>query len=170
MLFIKKTKNPINRKKNRVKVIKYNAVDKDVQTMFQSLNFLQNMLLCSKYSIRNNFIYKNMMSDRLVGLCGPIVIFVINVNRTYWLNIDRKTQLMYAHLDSLYITSYFDILFYTFGFLMYYILMVVQTNRNIQFVLDYQKVHRFVKSRMQFKKYIFWNWLSVFTMIFSSSS
>lgn len=122
-----------------MKVLK-NAVEKDIQSLFFRLNLMQNIMLFPKYSIRDHFIYPNSMLFKFIGLCAAIFYSAMGALRIYGFHNDETIRL---HFEELYMASYFDFLFYGYGYFMIFILNVVQTNTNVKFVLNYQKIHRF---------------------------
>ena len=134
-----------------------NFVDNDVQSMLLPLNLTQNMLLCPKYRIKNNFIHPNNLTSILMTLCGGvisilltcyriIVIFSFEIEEMYWM--------------MLYISAYADLLFYCVGFIVNYVANVWQTKRNMALVLQIQNINRCLKEKSYHKRFMIGNWFN----------
>lgn len=142
-----------------------NAVDKDIQSTLSPLNLMQNVIHCSKYRLRDNFITEHTTCYKLVATCASLVYFAAYINRAYSLHFDKPVRL---YFNFLYILSFTDIFFYGIGIAMNFIISVVKTQENIRFVLTYQEVHRILKygSENNPKQFVIWHWMSLL-MIFS---
>ena len=141
----------------RVTVLLDNFVDKDIQSMLLPLNLMQNMLFYPKYRIKDNFIYPNSMVLKLVSFC--VMIFSITFYCYHIYDHHFNTNLR-QYLNISYITSYFDLILYSIGFVINYNINVLQTNANISFVMNIQKVHRFLNEKPLYKRFVIWNWIS----------
>ena len=68
---------------------------------------------------------------------------------------------------SIYYTSFvaisinFDCIFYCSGFVLDFVLNIMQAKKNIQFVLTFQEIHRFLNNETDFNQFVIWNWVLV---------
>lgn len=159
MKFLNSHYNPRTKK---AQLVFNKKIDKDIQSIFFPLNLFHNIMLCPKYSIRNNFIYPNSAKFKLLGLFAAFLYSAILAYRTYKYH---TLEIMQSHFNFAYISTYFDILFYTYGHFMNFVLSVLKTKRNISFVLKYQKVHRFFNTSAHFPSLSLWNWIGVLFVI-----
>lgn len=159
---MKSTERPFNWRRHKVKQYFNKSIDKNIQSILLPLNLLHNIMLCPKYAITNNNIHPNSLKFKLIGLCAAVFYSVIIGYRTYEYH---SNELLRSNFNFAYTLTYFDILFYTYSHFMNFILSVMQTKRNIIFVLNYQKVHRFFDTSTYFPSIQFWNWFSVLLII-----
>ncbi|PZC77084.1 hypothetical protein B5X24_HaOG200734 [Helicoverpa armigera] len=132
-----------------------NIVDKDIQSMLLPLNLMHYIMCCPRYHIKNNLIIPNGLISHCVSIIGTIVFIALLCYRTYVLSSEYT-----AMFDVLvYYYSYYDIVYYTFGLTMGCTLSIIQTKKNVEFVLIFQKVHRFLNDETSFKNLIVFNWI-----------
>ena len=155
-----------NRRKNyRYNIPLDNMVDKDVQAMLLPLNLMHNILMCPKYRIKDDSIYPNTLAVKLIGLCGTIVAISSFLYRAYALFVGKTIR---KYISLTFINAVVDVLLYSCGFTINYVINVLQTKRNISFVLKFQDVHRFLNKKKTFNCFIIRNWVSViFVMSFN---
>lgn len=149
-----------SRRSNTEEVLLDNIVDKDIQSMLFPLNILQNITLCPKYCLRDDFITPHTTIYTVVSLCAAYI--AIYVYRAYSVQNNEKILVYFNFLN---IFTIIDVFFYSIGIIMNFIVNVVQTQQHIRFVLIYQDIHRFLNSGIQkqnkLKRFIIWNWISL---------
>lgn len=138
------------------------SLDKDVQSMFLSLNFMTNILLCPKFSIKNNFIKPNSRLSSFISVISTALFCFLFFFSCFPYMFYSKIQ--FDSIESF--TTLLDSIFYGSGFIMNCILCVIRTNRNVQFVLYFQHLHRCLDDSTGFKRFIKLNWF-IFTFILS---
>lgn len=142
----------INNRKRKLEKID-NVIDKDVQSMFLPLNIFQNIILCSKYCIKDGVITLNTSLRNFISLLGTILLCALFTYRIYFLFVLN---------DTMYFSSYFDCIYYCFGFVMNSFINFVQTKNNIAFVLSFQSIHRFLNDKTSFKRFVIQSWAIIF--------
>lgn len=157
-MFLKKIRNWMIQRKTRV--LMKNTVDKDLQTMLLPLNLIPNIMLSPKYSIRKNLIKPNSIAFHVAGFCAVFIYTSFYVYRIYYINVEIPMNFTAPN-----ICCYFDVFFYFYGFFMCFVVSVMKTRTNIEFVLNYQEVHTFFGSRTNIKNFSLWNWISVILII-----
>ena len=164
MKSVREKKHWFKRKSCYVSAPLDDLVDKDVQALLFPLNLMQNIVIYPKYRIKNNFIYPNSRPAKFVSLCFMILSIFIFSYRVYELHVSLPVR---SFINIAYITSYFDVIFYSIGFVINYVGNVMRTKRNIMFVLKIQDVHRFLNNDIYFKRFTICNWTSA-VVIFGS--
>ena len=134
-----------------------NFIDNDVQSMLLPLNLTQNILLCPKYRIKNNFIHPNNLTSMVVTLCGGILSISLMCYRIY---VFYGFEIAKTYWKMLYISACADLLFYCVGFIVNYVANVRQTKRNLELVLKIQDVHRCLNKKSYSKRFIIGNWFN----------
>lgn len=61
--------------------------------------------------------------------------------------------------------SFYNCVFNCFGFAMNFVTGIIHTNDNIQMLLAFQKIHRFLKNDDSLHNIIIWNWFFVIVVI-----
>ncbi|XP_026728136.1 uncharacterized protein LOC113494146 [Trichoplusia ni] len=160
-LFLKKKNNQNTRNDiTVVEVMLNNLVDKDIQSLLLPLNFATNIILCPKYRIKDNFITPNQFVYTITAILVACAVASFFIYRLYILvNVMRIVTIVYFELI-------FDVCFYVIGFIFTFILNVIQSNRNINFILTYQDVHRYLKMGGSMKRFVFWSWMTIYTSSF----
>lgn len=130
--------------------------------MLFPLNLIPNIVLCPKYSIRKYFITPNPM---LVQVVGFFVTFIYAACYAYRAYDGYTDKLLKIYFPALYMNCFFDALFYFYGFLMNFVVSVIQSKFNIEFVLNYQEIHVFFVTRNYFRNFILWNWISIIFVV-----
>ena len=135
-----------------------NVVDKDVQSLLLPLNLMQYFSFCPKYRIKNNVITSNGVISNFVSLTVTLTFLLSFVFRTY------KVELVHKDAGApkfFYITSYYDAVYYCFGLCMNFVIGIIQSKKSVQFVLTFQRVHRFLNNESYFNQFMIWNWICV---------
>lgn len=140
-----------------------NKIDKDVQSMLQPLNLMNNILLFPKYRIKNNFINSNSFISYTVTLCYIIISSAVFIYRIY---VIHSNEFVRKFMNTIYLCSYFDFFAFSVGAIMNLIINVLQTKIFILFVLKIQDIHR-VLNDTKFKHFSIRNWISVIYMLCS---
>ena len=140
-----------------------NVVDKDVQSMILPLNILQNIFFYPKYRIKDNFINPNSFSSKLVSMLGMIAFSFLFLYRVFEIH---HNKIIRTKANIVYLSSYFDFISNSLGFILNYTINVVFTKRNVSFVLKIQDVHRFLKDETYVRHFVKWNWISGFLIFF----
>ena len=143
-----------------IKLISNRTVDKDVQSMFFPLNLMHFIILCPKYRIKHDIITPNSLISVFVSMIMTLIAILTFVHSSYviTLNIsDHASVFLY----------WFNCAFVCFGFALNFMIGLNLTKSNVQFVLMFQKVHRFINNQSGFNQIIIWTWIIVI-MVFSS--
>ncbi|XP_050552137.1 uncharacterized protein LOC126911097 [Spodoptera frugiperda] len=114
----------------RSEVLLDNFIERDLQSAFKPLHYMQSLLICSKYSIRDNFITSNTFMYDFIGIFGFIVCRSINLYNLVILMGDWKSTEYLFNWSGL-----FDYASYTFGFLLNYYINIKFCDDNILMVL-----------------------------------
>lgn len=130
-------------------------VDKDVQWMFRPLNLMQYLMFCPKYRIKNDWITPNSMISNLISmLVTKLFLFMLLYS---YIAVDRASFGLPAFIK---FSTFNDLLLYGCGFFMNFVIGVIQTRKNIHFVLTFQKVHRFLNDGTNVNHFVIGNWIS----------
>ena len=157
-------------KKYPVKLISNDAVDKDVQSMLLPLNLMHNIIFCPKYRIKDNVITPNSFITNFFAMIATLVYIFTFVHCTYLVTVNKE---IHTRSTFMYYIPFYNCFFYSFGLSMNFVNGVIRTKSNIQFVLMFQKVHRFINNESGFKHIIIWSWiiflevLSIYTIVFT---
>ena len=122
---------------SRVENLFNNVIDKDLQSMLLPLNLLQTIVFYPKYCISNNNITRNGRKSKILSLSATILFILIKCHDLF----DKKSQ---NFIPMTIILSKSDFLLFSIGFIINFILCVLDTEKNIQFVLKFQDVHRYI--------------------------
>lgn len=129
-------------------------VDKDVQSMLRSLNLMTNILFCPKFSIENNVIKPN---SRLSNFISFIATVSLCVTYNFFLFPPLGNQIN-SHFFEIFIMI-LDCIFYEIGFIVNFFFCIILSNKNVQFVLYFQSLHKFINNSADFNRFILWNWI-----------
>lgn len=157
----------VTKRKPHVKNIVDKAVDKDLQSMLFPLNLMQYVMFCPKYSIENNIITPNGLIITFVSMIATLTFILLFFYRTVMLIFYRD---FIGKTEFLYVTSLYDTFFYCSGFIINFVFGVIHTKKSVDFVLTFQKVHRFLTSEASFNRFIVWNWVTVIVALTGHSS
>lgn len=139
-----------------------NRIDKDVQSIFWPLNFMQIILLNPKYQVKNNIIAPNNYINNVFLISGFITCIVTSIYRIIETVFDEN---LIRYSDSNYYfylsASIFDFSVRFSGFIMNFILNFGKTKKHVLVALYFQEVHRFIKNENSNKRFILISWLSV---------
>ena len=141
-----------------VKIISIFTVDEDVQSMLLPFNLMEHITFSPKYTIKDNVITPNSLKSYLVSMIGTLIFISVLINRTY------KIVFYYDYFGRHFILSSigcFDCIFYCFGVIMNFVNGIILTEKSIEFVFTFQKVHRFLNNDTSFKRFIIWSWINV---------
>ena len=150
-----------NKKTCSIKLISNTTVDKDVQSMFLPLSLMHFIMLCPKYHIKNDIITSNSHISVFISMTATLMVILTFVHSAYVITINMSSDHTVVFL------FWFNCTFVCLGFALNFMIGVILTNRNVQFVLMLQKVHRFINNQSSFKHIIIWTWIIVI-MVFSS--
>lgn len=151
-----------NIQKTRVKNYLNNVVDIDVQSMLLPLNLMQYIMFCPKYRIINDCITPNSFISNVISIIVTLVFILLLV--ICFLNSIYFYKRVYASTFG-YMSSYFDIFFYSFGLTINCVLGIIQSRKSTKFVICIQNVHRFIKNESILKHLIIWNWIIVVVVL-----
>uniref|UniRef100_A0A2H1W7R4 SFRICE008188.2 n=1 Tax=Spodoptera frugiperda TaxID=7108 RepID=A0A2H1W7R4_SPOFR len=149
-----------NKNKYQNNVNSNNFIDKDVQRILQFLNILQRATFCPKYSIKNNYIVPNSYISIIFSIIGMFLLSMLLISRSYYLISEHFVLPVTSFITK---GLYFDSIYYPFGFFINFLNGIIQSRNNINFVLTFQKVHRFLNTSP--KHFIIWNWLSAASIV-----
>ncbi|PZC73336.1 hypothetical protein B5X24_HaOG200860 [Helicoverpa armigera] len=134
-----------------------NLVDKDVQSMLLPLNLMQYIAFCPKYCIKNNFISINSLFSNFISFCGLLIFLSSFLYR----NTLIAQSLGHSFTVFMYITAYFDFVYYCCGYVMNFIVGIMQTKNSVNFVLTFQNIHRFLNNETYSRNFKVLNWIIV---------
>lgn len=129
-------------------------VDKDVQSVLFPLNLAQQLTLYPKYWIINDHIKPNRFISNLVSLIGTIIFVFIISYPVYTLLFYSNTLTLTSFT---LISSYYDVVFYSLGFIINFIVSISHTKNALSFVFIFQNVHRFLNNINFTRAFIIWN-------------
>ncbi|PZC73335.1 hypothetical protein B5X24_HaOG200859 [Helicoverpa armigera] len=135
-----------------------NVVDKDVQSILLPLNLLQLLTFCPKYRIKNNVVYPNSLIAISIIVIATSIFVLSFVYRSYYL-LSANVLPWFSDFS-----VYFDVIFYSIGFIMNCFFIIVQSKQNVQFVLIFQSLHSFLKET-NLKNLVIWNWVFVILVL-----
>ncbi|PZC77049.1 hypothetical protein B5X24_HaOG200698 [Helicoverpa armigera] len=136
-------------------------IDRDVQKMYQPLNLMQQLTLNPKYQIKAGFIKPNNVKSILLSFCGLISYVGVSIYRVWELATDENMQ-RYTPIKFLNFATLIDASFNSTGYIMNFILPIIEVKQNITFILTFQEIHRFIH-KTDNCKIIVNNWISVIT-------
>ena len=131
-----------------------NTVDDDVKSMLASLDILQYVMFCPKYRIKNNVIAPNSLISNFISMIGTVIYIFAFILCSYMV-ILNKESLQYT--TTVYMSYFYDCVIYCIGFLVNFVSGITQSKNSIQFVLIFQKVHRFFNNDERVRHFIAWN-------------
>lgn len=154
----------------RVGIVLNELIDKDLQSMILPLNLMQMILMNPKYRIKNEMITPNNLFNKFVLLFGTITFIYAYVYRV--IHETDENLKIYQFVNFQHIATCYDLCYYCVGFVMNFLVNLLQTRKNVTLILTIQKVHRFLNDKTKFKSFINGNWIIVaiifgFYVIFS---
>ena len=155
-------KNRNIRRINPVKLVSNDTVDKDVQSMLLPLNLMQNIIFYPKYRIKNGVITPNSLFSKIVSMIATLVFIFGFVHFSYTALTTLKGL---GHPTFMHVVSCYNCIFYCFGVVLNFMIELFRTKRNVQFVLKFQKVHRFINNQSGFNNIIIWTWIIVIVIL-----
>ena len=144
-------------------------VDKDVQSLLWPLNLMQCIMFYPKYRIKNDLITPNSQISNFISMIATIVFSSLF---SYTSFSENPESLGFPTFTL--IANFNNSLLFGFGFCMNFVIEVIQTKNNVQFVLTFQNVHRFLNKGANVNHFIIGNWilgimaLSYYVIIFTS--
>ncbi|PZC79305.1 hypothetical protein B5X24_HaOG201002, partial [Helicoverpa armigera] len=138
-----------------------NRVEKDLQSVLRPLNLTLGIFICSKYSIRYNFITPNGIYYNICGFVCVVIYCSYSIYTTVSSSIEL-VQLKNNFNPRLHWSSIFEVFFNAFGLMLHYINNVKHRCNNTAIVLKIQfaiKVLEFNSNELKSLK--FFNWLSI---------
>lgn len=141
------------------------TVDNDVHTLFLPLNIMQTIVLTPKYQIKNNIIKPNSATMNFITFLST-ASFIVEHWYNYFIVLFDENMKRYQIIKFLYFASTFDILFATMGFTMISMSCYINSRTNVEFLLTFQKVHRFLNNEKFNVIMIFHSWIHV-CLVFS---
>ena len=136
-----------------------NVVYEDVQSILFPLNLMQYFMLCPKYRIHNHLITPNNLISHLLSFIGVVLFLIIFAFHAHALYFDADTLGFPKFAD--FWGFFSDFIFFSVGFIMNFVLGIVNSKNNISFVLTFQEVHRFLNNEITSKRFIICNWIIV---------
>ncbi|KAF9797788.1 hypothetical protein SFRURICE_017983 [Spodoptera frugiperda] len=128
-------------------------------SMLLPLNMLQYLMCCPKYRIKYDFIIPNNFMTDFVSLIANIVFIAAFTYTLYGSNFygPKHTE----GNNFLFFMTVYDSIFYSLGFVLDFVIGIVQSKQSIRIVLIFQKVHRFLNNKINTKQTVIWNWVVV---------
>lgn len=125
------------------------------------LNILQSITFCPKYQIKNNFITPNCRLIILVSFVLSVLSILIVIGHLVLTFLFPKVPTLVLF------TTCYDCLLYCTGFSMNFVICFKYSEENINFVLTFQDIHRFLNDKSNFRQFTIWCWvILVFTLCF----
>ena len=147
---------------NPDKNISLNTVDKDVQSMLLPLDLMQNIMFYPKYRIKNNVITPNSLISKFVSMFATLGFMIAFVHCTYAVMCNHRSL---GHTSFMYYNFLYNCIFYCFGISLNFVIELIRTNSNVQFVLKFQKVHRFINNKSSINQMIIWTWIIILQIL-----
>lgn len=155
-------KKKIQTKNFPTEVLLKKFVAKDVQSMLRPFNFMQNIIFCPKYGIKDNFIRPNSTKSMLISVFAALIFSAMYFYRNYYFFYFNTTAAPYSiNVRIFFFVS--ETLFYSAGFLINTFIAVFRTRKNIEFVLIIQDLN--ITFRENLRRYTLRNWISVLTLV-----
>lgn len=147
-------KNPNN------EVLLNNVLEKDFQKMIFPLNLMQNIVLLTKYQIRDNFVTSNSQYISIFSLC--ITLFLA----TTWIEFVVQHLLIYINSkEYVAITSlFYDLFFIPFCLILNYVQNVYLSNENVKLILKLHKIEKVTGFSKNNPSFTIWNWATTLSM------
>lgn len=142
--------------------ISNNIVDEDVQSLVLPFNIIQYIMFCPKYRIKNNCVTPNSLFSNFVSLVGTLAFISMFIYRHYVLYAINHCMGYTALMCSI---TFVDCIYYCFGFAMNFVFGVIYTNKSVNFVLIFQKVHRILNNRSTFRRSVIINWIGLMSYL-----
>lgn len=98
-----------------------------------------------------NIITPNSRITNFVSMIVSLVFMITHIFFTCTIWYEEKTSFM----------SYFNCMFYCFGFAMNFVIKIVQSRNYLLLVLTLQKVHTFLGNKISIDTFVIWNWILV---------
>ncbi|PZC77081.1 hypothetical protein B5X24_HaOG200731 [Helicoverpa armigera] len=153
MKFYRKTETKTN-----VHLVFNNLLDKDVQSIFFPLNLMHYIVFCPKYTIKNNFIIPTSFIVKLISILGTLVFISVTLYRNYYLFFYQESVTISPFM---YYSSYYDALFYSFGFSMNCLFGIFKSELIIRSIMTFQNIHRYLNNESNTRRNIILNWTYV---------
>ena len=146
-------------------VLLKNRLDIEVHKIAQSFNFVLNLLLASKYSVRDSHIYPRDKTYQLFAFSCAVLVNSLCIYRTYSVDI---TDIYMKNLESklLQLFAVFYFITYLIGFTTMFILDLVHKNNYVLLIMMIQTVHRSIDFSRSIRSFISWNWITTISIIF----
>ena len=138
----------------RVEKISNYTVDKDVQSMLWPLNLMQYIMFCPKYRIKNDLITQNSLISNLISM----IVTVVYLSTYFYTTVTEDAQSL-GFPTFLNFSCFNECLVFGCGFCMNFVIGVIQTKNNVQFILTFQKVHRFLNAGANVNHFVVGNWI-----------
>ncbi|KAF9799856.1 hypothetical protein SFRURICE_017090 [Spodoptera frugiperda] len=148
---------------NRVNSFKYTKhlrhfyIDDEIQRIFHPLNFTLSLFLCSKFRIKNNLIVTTPVLCLITfyAICMfSLLIFVIEYSEYYIL---QNTVLIGYYIVYCAIMA--------IGFTIMFLVELFNRQNNCLLLTMFQRIHSFINLSSHVHTYVFWNWISVTTIL-----
>lgn len=137
-----------------------NFVDKDVQSVFLPFRIFQNVMICPKYTIKNDFMTPNNIKSNLFSLFGTIMFISAFTYRFYKSFSNSKNQ-----TRAIYFAFCFEWFYYCTGFTINYFSTFLYSKKEVKFVLTLQKIHRLLNDKRTSTRYLIFNWVWLLSII-----
>lgn len=139
-------------------VLLNNVIEKDLQSVLRPLNFIQHCFICSKYTIRDNFITSNSLKYNLFGLICALFYrgcLLYDFGFIAYLN-------WYTFLITLFLRVGYQNLTLAIGYLLHFVCNILYGNDNVVLIVNVQNLIRTFKlERKHLKCFIIFNWFWV---------
>lgn len=148
---------------SKTELILDNYLDRNVKSMLLAFVTIQTVMLVPKFRIKNNIITPNDTLFKLL-LCIGIAIYIFgNVYQLYHISDEDLQQFSLIQIqDFVLYSNYFSNII---GFFVYFIIILVQSKSNVQFIINFQTVFRFLYNDVIDKKYVRRNWISIVIIV-----
>lgn len=135
-----------------------NKVEKYLQSVLRPLNLIQAFFLCSKYTIRDNFITSNSYLYNFIGLFSTLIFRSIGLYNMF-------SNQWYDSKLFIYWSSICDFVFYSMGYFLNNYTNITQGDNNVLLVLKIQQICRVLKiNGKNLRNMVIYNWISVISL------
>lgn len=142
----------------KVEMLLNNYVDNDVRSFLLPLSIMQTICLCPKYRIKDNYVYTTSRSSNIILFFGTIVFISMYFMRMILFIFDEYTR---NHTTFKLVIFIYDFCFYCTGFCLNFFLSIILVEKNVNFILTIQSVHRFINNKKYLQNLTLGNWIFV---------
>ncbi|PZC79298.1 hypothetical protein B5X24_HaOG200995 [Helicoverpa armigera] len=157
-------KQPITEPDSSFRVLKDDRLDKELQHIVRPINFALHLFFSSKFDVRYNHIYPIGTKYRLLTFCYTMIMIIFCIYEIF--TFDNLVEAAFDYQKIL--VKFLHIVYFTLyvvQFLTWFVLDNVQTQNIVSFILMIQVIHRGIGCSTEFRSFVIWNWISLFSVL-----